>query len=278
MPALPDNPPAVPAGLPPTAASAKLDYANVPRAHRWRRRIGRWTILVTLIASVGLGIKYRPLALRHRELLKLQRQCLDAELPQALPTVELDTNAAQRLLQAHPADYYTMFGGVTRRDSRWEQLRLALGLAPPASRPGVLFLHQRYTPSGQRRLVVLEGDIQSLWGKFLVKVIHPAGPFWGATVTSSQVEMEQDVDLPRIEMIDPGYDARVGAGIADLTDHSRFTVPMIVKGETTILEFRLLDDDTVTMRVRPPQAAPPSPRPPPVDPLELPARQEQQSK
>jgi hypothetical protein len=273
MPADPDNPAADEVDVPPADAGAKLDYARVTRAQRWRRRLGRWGIFATLVAAVGLGIRYRPLALRHWELLRLQRQCLDAELPKTLPIVELDTDVGQKLLQVHPAEYtYTMFGCTVRQDPQWKQLRLALGLTPPATPLGVLFLHERYTPSGQRRLVVLEGDIHSMWGAFLVTVIHPASPFWGAKLTSSQVDVGQDSDLPRIEIIDPGYDARLGTGIADPTDRSRFSVPMIVKGETTTLEFRLLDDDTVTMRVKPPAEAPSSPRPPPIDPLEIPSK------
>jgi hypothetical protein len=47
---------------------------------------------------------------------------------------------------------------------------------------------------------------------------------------------------------------------------------MFVQAKPVILEFRLLDDDTVTMRVQPPEEAPSSPRPPPVDPLEIPPR------
>src|SRR3954470_7117817 len=112
MPAHPENPATVEVDLPSTGIGAKLDYANVPRAQQWRRRIGRWAIFATLVAAVGLAIKYRPLALRHWELLRLQRQCLDAELPKTLPIVEFDTEPAQKLLRAHPAEYTAIFACV----------------------------------------------------------------------------------------------------------------------------------------------------------------------
>ncbi|HYE18553.1 MAG TPA: hypothetical protein VEA69_08920 [Tepidisphaeraceae bacterium] len=244
---------------PPEPAPPALDYAPPPTAGRRRLRwvARRWPLWL-LLAAAGLGWAYGPPAWRHGRLIRLQEACLSAELPRERPVIEADAVAAAALVAARPAEYRrNPVGHAVRVDPRWAALAAELGLPPwPDPPPGyplwTMFCHERFTPDGRRRLVVVEG-----WGLHaVVTTVEPGGwagrrprvawrdsAVWGPASAKAYVEAH---DVPG--------SSRHEAGVPDPDDRSRFTVPIVRKGVHGTFELRLGDDDRVTIRLLDPDA------------------------
>ena len=152
------------------ARAARLDYAPPPPAHRRRRfRVALWLLL--LAGMVAAGVRWGPPLWRRATLLYLQRQCLRyAASPDQVVCTE-------------PLPY----GGVTPPFTyQLPDPPCLVDFAPrvtgdPPGRGPVVFLHERRTPGGVRRLVVLRrtppGERMS-WDipvSFNVSLIDPAG-------------------------------------------------------------------------------------------------------
>lgn len=229
------------------APAAVLDYAPPVSGRRraWRRVWRAWPVWLLLL-QVGLSIAYGPAAWRRWRLLRLQAACLTAELPRDRPVYENDTAAAAALLAARPGEYRRDQGSALRTDPRWAALAAEIGTAT-GTVPGVpgrptAFCHERRTPDGRRRLVVVEHWMEVL-------VIEPAGAFGGPpTVLAHQRYWRMFGTLSSYtEGLPPSI--RVGAGLPDPADASRFTMPFVFYGIAGTYEGRLGDDDRVTIRL-----------------------------
>jgi hypothetical protein len=231
--------------------------------------------MVVLAGAVLLF--YGPRVARHWELLKLQARCIEVELPADRPTVEWNEYVVRRLLATRPNEYSAgSWTSAVRPEPRWQDYSTRLGIGSFAEPRGTLFIHERCTPSGARRLVVVEGSaiVSMMRGVLWVTVVRPAGPLWGARVVVGQAIWEPSSSPPEVEVFEGGYgtDARYGAGKIDPKDRSRFSVPMTVKGKVICLDFKLADDETVSVGARDEKPAPePAPEQGPVvDPLFVP--------
>jgi len=241
-----------------SAAPPALDYAPRPsRRRRVLRRALRWWPAWTLLVLVGLGIGYGPEAWRHYQLMRLQAACLTAQMPQDRPAMEEDPAAARALVAARPGEYaLDPLGRAVRSDPRWAALLAATGWgARPSIAPGWLlpttFCHERQTPDGRRRLVVLE------WARY-VTVVEPAGWLGGAP---RLVRLREVIDwdepswsaMGRISNL--SGPSRTAAGLPDPADPTRFTVPFVISGVTGTWECRLGDDEQVTVRILDPEGS-----------------------
>ena len=175
---------------------------------------------------------------------------MTAELPVDRPVLECDPVAARALLVARPTEYYKDEDGyAVRVDSLWEAWMAGGGtpiwrIRPMFSRESTTFLHERHTPSGQRRLVMVEG-----WAQ--VTVFEPAGLLSGGprVVKRGIAVLDKECDaIVNIAYSSQG-DTRLYAGIADPADKSRFTSAFMLNGAAGMWEFVLEDDDRVTMRL-----------------------------
>jgi hypothetical protein len=200
-----------------------------------------------------LGIANRELIRGRWQLLRLQRACLTAELPTERPVFEqgVTEGAAEALARGHPGEYeYTSGADIAARpDCRWAALAARFGITPSYGGDATVFLHERWTPGGRRRLVVLEYSPR--WAD-RVYVVEPATGWmigeprlllrekaaWGDDI--------KDFFLPTIGLAGPD---RVWAGVPDPSDRSRFTVPFLRCGVAGTFEYRLGDDDRLTMRL-----------------------------
>ena len=236
----------------PTPAPPALDYAPPARRRGLRRAVRLWPVGLLLLV-VGLGIAYGPRAWRHYQLMRLQAACLSAELPQDRPVWETDPAAAAALVAAWPGEYVLDAGGrAVRADPRWAALKdewhRAREPQPRARKPvPTLFCNERHTPDGRRRLVVVEGRGWHLGAA----VVEPAGWTGGLPRMAWWDAARWDAALwePIRSADDLPYSIRHGAGAPDPADPSRWTAPFAFNGVPGTFEFRLADDDTVTVRL-----------------------------
>src|SRR5258706_502512 len=163
------------------------------------------------------GVFYGPRVVRHWELLKLQARCMEAELPADRPTVEWNETVVRRLLASRSGEYSAgWWTSAVRPDPRWQDYSTRLGIGSFVPPRGTLFIHERCTPSGERRLVVVEGNalVSMMQGVLWVTVVRPAGALWGARVVVGHAIWEPSSSPPEVEVYEGGYgtDARDGAG------------------------------------------------------------------
>jgi hypothetical protein len=230
----------------PALMAATLDYAPRPSIRRrWLGRLRRWWPAGLLLVIAIVCTVYGPKAWRQRQLLRLQGACLTAELRRDLPVNERHPEAAWVLVAARPAEYQLdSWGRAARTDPRWTRLSTELGLPPYVTGrrgwpTGLSFLGERYTPSGLRRLVVIE-DME------LVTVIDPATWTHAARVTFRR---QADCSLDDWSAMAFAGLGAIGVGVADQADRTRVTVPVDGDGGAAVLEFRLDDNEIVTWRV-----------------------------
>ncbi|HYE21203.1 MAG TPA: hypothetical protein VEA69_22345, partial [Tepidisphaeraceae bacterium] len=104
--------------------------------------------------------------------MRLQAACMTAQMPQGRAVYEGDPAAAAALMAAWPGEYRLGPEGAARTDARWTAFWATAGgtAAPWGGSPGsaTTFCHERYTPAGRRRLVVVEGLLSAA-------VVEPAG-------------------------------------------------------------------------------------------------------
>lgn len=237
--------------------TARLEYATGSTiGRRWRRRIAP---MILLIAMGILTAIYGPRAWRHAQLLRLQNRCMTAELPSDRPLAEYASDPAQMLLLTRPAEYQpdpVFLSGAARADPRWKAMAAELtpslvprsNLAWPRS---TTFLHERRTPSGSVRLVILEGFDH-------VTVIEPAGWFTRPRVLSRTSLSFARNDANTIANADRHSGGScLMAGTIDPVNGSQFTVLMILGAESWCLEYRLGDDDNVSVSLKPLEPATP---------------------
>jgi len=233
---------------PPTPA---LDYAPVPSAtsRRARRLLRLWPMWLVLIVA-GLGIAYGPWIWRHYRLTRLQEVCMSLEMPTDRPVCEIDPAAATTLIATRPGEYQRdRFGGAVRLDPQWAALAAEMAIpTSPSQAPGApaatMFCHERFTPNGQRRLIVFD-----TFG--IVTIIDPAKWLGPNPRVISRAGIEPDAPSSQAlratqRLVGPNF---YGAGIPDPSDRSRWTAPFVYNGVPGTWEYQLANDDTVTMRL-----------------------------
>ena len=238
------------------ASPPALDYAPYPTARRrWMRRLRRvWPVALLLIVA-SLSIAYGPGVWRRWQVIKLQEACMTAELPTDRPMWEWEPVAAKALVAARPGEYELNSDGfAVRTDSRWAALASVLGVrawvdVPSGSARVTLFCHERHTPDGRRRLVTVEG-----WR--YCTVIDPVA--WSGGDGPRVVWQEKLGYAPAItDAIDASGGlsgpSRFMAGVPDPVDPTRFSALFVTRGVPATFEYRLGNDDRVTMRLLDPE-------------------------
>ena len=213
--------------------SHPIDYAPaVPWHHR--RRWRRVAAAALLIASLVAGMKYCPPAWRRCKVLYWQRQCMAYAVPS--DQVVYDDSAVQ-------GGDGSRWSTVSHRPACLDRFD---GGASASMGETIVFLHERVTGSGLRRLVVISHPAgwngfpnTGLAARLSANVYEPAtwrhdadpgisGMFsFGCGVTASQPATSPAV--------------RIYAGQIDMADPSRLTVRYTVDGQVRMLDGRLND-------------------------------------
>lgn len=198
----------------------QLAYAPPPALHRrrWVRRLAVRLVVVVILAAVGLT--WGPLAWRRAELLYRQRQCLRYTGP---PDSVVCCEPLPAAGQMHPFTFEAADPPVAGEVLRYRAGRDTLA---PGSNGPLLFMHERTTSSGKRRLVVVRRNPASgrqSWDlpvAYTVTLVRPA-----TATTDSAVRMQTLIEVvPRDSTDTPHAALRFFAGQPDPSDASRFTV------------------------------------------------------
>ncbi|MDB5319249.1 MAG: hypothetical protein JWN40_880 [Phycisphaerales bacterium] len=159
--------------------------------------------------------------------------------------------AAEALARARPGEFeYTSGADIaTRPDSRWAALSARFRITQSYAREATVFLHELWTPDGRRRLVVLE--YAPRWAD-RVYVVEPASGWMTGEprlLLGERVAWGDDIKGFFVETVRLDGPDRVWAGVPDRLDRSRFRVAFLRGGVAGTFEYRLGDDDRLTMRL-----------------------------
>lgn len=130
----------------------------------------------------------------------------------------------------------------------------------PGRRENLAFLHGRRSPAGHGRLVVVKfvAILQRQSGcdiHLLSAAYRPAGPRPGSTVQRLLVKESNFATWSQNEVLlipnrtQGASHSQVFAGQADPADQSRFTIAYAIDGAPGIVEGRLNDNDTISLKV-----------------------------
>jgi hypothetical protein len=217
-------------------------------------------VIVVAAAFVEYGL---PLweRVQHRRALarasSLQQRCMTFVLPAGTAVyaegpqgVKIASQAGFRLEMTGAEDLvpdgrWGPFFCATYHPDCWTQFQSAqAGLSPNAAYPGrsIVFLHERRSPSGQARLVMVEFcPVQEGW--FRCNVIVPGTPtsLAAATLTCSVLSVGRASDADLLQIM---------AGQPSPANSSQFSIDCLFNGQACTIEGSLKDDDRVVLRPR----------------------------
>jgi hypothetical protein len=247
-----------------TPSAGPLDYAPAPRKRRWVYRV--------MVASLLLGLalvawRWGPSWWRRAEILYWQDQCLQFSLSPDAVVYEEDPTEAGALLAGNPK-YHTY--PLQRRSSPqaapslataaaldvsdWDRLTSMLpGFHPSLLKPAIIFLHERISPAGHRRLVCVRygpsGDTFS--AQFIQSLNCDTFTVTPGTWRQPPIYTPQGwaYDVLTVWPRKPPL-VRVFAGQPDPADPAHFTIRYRIWGQEDVLDGRLLDNDRVTLTFR----------------------------
>ena len=222
-----------------------LNYLHPPA--RWRRR--RWQIVgLLLLAGVGValgGRRWGPAISRQARILYWQAQCMKYSAP-----------ADKALAPPLPHCYCSLYAASERRNyPRWDDQMM-------------LFMHERTSPAGNRRLVVMYGslrrDVHELPAgvkPWMPKNVQPSS--WKIPVPLVYVydPATLSTDLREVYHVSVGFDEWGVYGLAesvqfeifpgqpDSHDPSHFTIRFQADDKTGAIEGWLRDDNTIKFKV-----------------------------
>jgi hypothetical protein len=259
-------------------SAAPLGYAPAVPSRRWWRWMRR-TFILLIVLAVAAGIRWAPSYLARARVLYWQRRCLnyspapDQVVFEQSGSAQARTTTAggyvaagRRLLLRQPGtlpssslppaaayvpDCWRQYvrACAAPRAAAWiapsNGRRVAFGMrgasAPPAA--AVLFLHERTSPSGARRLVVVLSEFMTdSKPKFIVGYDVDAFAHGAATWTQPPTEDVCYWDIDVLDSVSPTpLRLRVYAGQADAADVSHFTIRCEIDGAAKIVDGYLQD-------------------------------------
>jgi hypothetical protein len=245
------------------SAPATLDYAQQPsRLRRWRRRLGRAVVIALLLAGGVAAYRYRhELELRASEIY-WSRRCMGFDAPRDSILFVGDPAAAAALRERDPDYVQTrLYGraGAKFLPRCWRELCAAMNnpavvAADTVMDDPVLFLHERRSPGGKRRIVMIKSgsyNARALPRKMRATIITPARLFARTQVMAAP--------MPDVAWSGVYVPLRIFFGHPDPADASHFTIDFVVLDgfdgapiRNGTIDGYLNDDDTVSFRLRDP--------------------------
>jgi hypothetical protein len=242
-----------------TEPSPPLDYAPPGATEgRWRRRWLRRALAgAALVVFAGLLWTWGPEAWRHATLLYWQRQCMNYEPP---ADAALDRSSDVKVPAGWPddrSDYVTgadRAGGVVLIPRCWREFDTRLrGFSVvmvrrrlrPQYQPATIFLHGMTTPSGERRLVRVEGPPTA-------NIYAPALDLdWEIYAPATAWSRPARVTRPYGKAYSgPWGAAQLQVGRHDPKDPTHFTIGYIYRGESGTIDGWLQNNGRMNVVVR----------------------------
>lgn len=231
-------------------AAPILDYA--PPLPWYRRRRGRRILALVVIAAVLLpvGIMWGPLAWYYAKLQYRLYQCLRYTAPAGQVVYEADPARVQQLLQSG-GDYVPDPDCGTTAFLMPKCFVELDRLTPPAqvARP-IIFLHERITKSGVRRLVVVQHTFSPLpflnadGGLIIGATVDPGSllslPHRADYVTLSPIRVPKQHAISFSLL--SGKQLRIFAGQPDPADSTHFTFACELNRQTYAIDGWLQED------------------------------------
>lgn len=230
------------------------DYASRPVWYRRNRT--RWLTLGSILVVAAALLWSLPLAWQRARILFWQRQCLHALSPSEPIFVSRTIDQARAAAgdPQHPGLYSFPSAPVLIPREFECRTNLKQAIATPNANPPEVpvFVHQRISPSGNVRLVVVNlsasealriseySTALSVSLGFVPQVVAPA------TLCRDPVEVtaaKRSTGLGTLSY----RRVRVFAGQRDPADPSRFTITYEVDDDRGCIEGRLLDNDTIEL-------------------------------
>jgi hypothetical protein len=188
------------------------------------------------------------------ELLSAQRKCLRYDPPAGAVAFTMDAgetvqSGLAKQMRAPPSSL---------GPADWSAFELRLG--KPRQSHGMIFLHERTSPAGHRRLVVIDlhvdwfkdGAIVSLDKAVAKPATWRSDPAWVApTQRPEDAALTRDLTA-RHTVLSVPFDRpfQLFPARADPADASRFTIDFRRADQSGVIDGQLRDDDTVALDVR----------------------------
>lgn len=232
----------------------QLDYAKRPAWHR-RKRVRRWVVvgIIGALFVVGYLNRGRLRSLWDETTLAwVQWRCLHASFSENTVMYEEDAAIGRKLLA--DSHYMTLSqGAMARTPELWYALKARLGPRTflwPQEWPGALiFLHERYTPSGERLLVCASYGVSPNMNPMLSITllrspsIREPFEFAGGLRTDDMMFYGGGGELRDISPHPQQHTLSIGAAQPDSNDRTRFWFYYKVDGWQGRAVFQILDPD-----------------------------------
>jgi hypothetical protein len=216
-------------GLP--GPKSTLQYQQKPAAIlRWRRRA---VPIVIVLLTLFVLWRVTPLAWRNLRVLPLQRACMSYTADPTQPVA-------------------TFPGGGSAPLAKWEAF-YALASGDNLQSSGTVFLHERTSEAGQRRLVAVDVlsflmNVNEQYTTLYPRAIVPGSAFALPRPVVRSIPQE-GLQLGKMRPLNP---TSIYPGQADPDDASHFTIRLVHGETTTIVDGWLRNDDAVLLQPRKP--------------------------
>jgi hypothetical protein len=222
----------------------QIDYAPTLPNQKRRRAIRRVAMGLAALLIAILAVKSAPPAWQHVQILYWQHRAMTYTAPADHVVYDDDPVDAAKLRTSNPSMATGPAGEVFDFVEPWDQFYKLL--SPPGRIPtGTVFLHERTSTTGERRLVVIEAEsaysIQPQGQSnsvFRCTVIQPGGLF---DLPTEPTDKNPFFEFSGPIITIPGP-FKWYAGQADPTNSSRFTIQGFWKGHRVQVDGWLRDD------------------------------------
>ena len=251
-----------------TKPPPQLDYGLAPPQRR--KRLVRGALVLAGLVLIAAGWQWGSVAWNRLPILYWQRQCLRytatpdqvvyEEYPSQVPRLLSEGYVRYTLMRGGKPDPTpaTTFAAAAPFPRCWSRLT---ALVPPKSAlPGsgsgaILFLHERTSPRGNRRLVCLRYFPETY--SFCTQFIEAYNVEENIVTPGTLTSLPQTALHPRSVDVTSGFPrhpplVRIFAGQPDPNNPARFTIRYQMWGQEDLLDGLLDDADQVTLTPRKP--------------------------
>ncbi len=249
--------------IPPSSGPIPLEYAPLPP--RWRKHVRRILLGLILVAGAFCAWRWGPYAWHQSQLLYWQRQCLNFSASPDTVVYEEDPTASALLRQRSDYSLYVLkwAQGLIRNSTTmydaafcpqcWRNLRTFFPVDYRVNAGAIIFLHERISCAGHRRLVWVNyrPSMGTFSRGFDSALNYDGDAIPPATWTKPAIfERWSYGEIVNINFEEHPPLVRVYAGQPDPTDPAHFTIRYQMWGQEDTLDGRLLDDDQITLTPR----------------------------